>query len=393
MPSRTSSLPRAFPLPSSTWSPRHGFPATTAFGWSPCRPATAKPEQAKSDGAAPTDPIGSAYFVAPKPMTIEKDHSAMVSILTATTNAEQLYYYDPVSARGSKSFAFKAVRFDNPSRYTLDSGPFTVYADRQFLGEGLSEPIPPHSSAFIPYALDKKVLVEPLVDTREEIDRLVTIERGVVTTETQRIRRTKLSLVNRGQTPAHVVVRHAVPAGWKLRDERKRAEKLRGAYLFPVTVPPKSSTTLEIEESMPFEKTVNIDTDQGVKEIALFLETKKKLEPDLARRLDEIVKMHRELRDKQDRIDTVHRQMNDYRARVDEIHVQLVTLRRVPNAQKLSRHLAQKMEEISDRLQKATLEVTDLEGQVLATRVNLEDRLAELTLKRKKTEKVASSAP
>ena len=113
--------------------------------------------------------------MAKTPMSIERDHSAMISLVKAKTEVEPVYYYDPVSARGSKRFAFKAVRFENPSSYTLDSGPFTVYAERQFLGEGLAEPIPPHSTAFIPYALDKKVLVEPDLDTREEIDRLVTI--------------------------------------------------------------------------------------------------------------------------------------------------------------------------------------------------------------------------
>ena len=201
-----------------------------------------RPQQAKRpEAVSTTDPIGSAYFVAPKPMNIEKDHSAMVNILTTKTKAEQLYYYDPVSDRGSKRFAFKAVRIENPSKYTLDSGPFTVYSDNQFLGEGLSEAIPAKSSAFIPYALDKKVLVDPVVDTREEIDRLITIERGVVRTETKRIRRTKLAFVNRGANSAKVIVRHAVPKGWKLRTSDKRAEKLRGAYLFPVTIPAKGS--------------------------------------------------------------------------------------------------------------------------------------------------------
>jgi Skp family chaperone for outer membrane proteins len=66
--------------------------------------------------------------------------------------------------------------------------------------------------------------------------------------------------------------------------------------------------------------------------------------------------------------------------RVDEIHVQLVTLRQVPNAQQLSRNLAQKMEEISNRLQKATLEVSDLKGQLMTRQINIQDRLAELTL-------------
>jgi hypothetical protein len=38
------------------------------------------------------------------------------------------------------------------------------------------------------------------------------------------------------------------------------------------------------------------------------------------------------------------------------------------------------MDEISQRLQKLTIHVADLEGQLLAQRVSLEDRLAELTL-------------
>ncbi len=349
-----------------------------------------QPQQAKSaDASDSNEPIGSAYFVAPVPLTIEKDHSAMVSILSTTTKAEPVYFYDPISERGSKRYAFNAVRLDNPSRYTLDSGPFTVYAEGQFLGEGLSEPIPPKSTAFIPYALDRKLVIEPVIDTREEIDRLVTIERGVVTTEAEHVRRTKLAIANRGATAARVFVRHALPEGWTLR-KKGRFEKLGGAYLLPVDVPPHDAVNVEIEESQPFQKSIDIQTDTGLGDIALFLRSAHAVSPELQGKLDEIVKMHRELRDKEDRIATLHRQMGDYRQRVDEIHVQLVTLRKVPNAQKLSSYLAKKMQEISDRIQQATMDVTDLEGQVLTTRIALEDRVAELSLA-PKTEKVAKA--
>ena len=60
--------------------------------------------------------------------------------------------------------------------------------------------------------------------------------------------------------------------------------------------------------------------------------------------------------------------------------VQLVSLRKVTQAQVLSRNLAQKMDEISQRLQKLTLQIADIDGQILAQKVTLEDRLAELTL-------------
>ena len=75
----------------------------------------------------------------------------MISLFNSETEAKQVYYFDPVSARGSTKYAFKAVRLTNPTSYTLDSGPFTVYTPSEFLGEGLAEPIPPHGVAFIPF--------------------------------------------------------------------------------------------------------------------------------------------------------------------------------------------------------------------------------------------------
>jgi len=52
----------------------------------------------------------------------------------------------------------------------------------------------------------------------------------------------------------------------------------------------------------------------------------------------------------------------------------------VTQAQALSHNLAQKMDDISQRLQKLTIQIADIDGQILAERVLLEDRLAELTL-------------
>lgn len=350
------------------------------------KPAQAKPAAAAS---APSDPIGSALFIAPTPLSIKKDRSALLNMLNVTTRGEQVYYYDPVSSRGSRRFAFRAVRLDNPSEHTLESGPFTVYAEGQFLGEGLSEPIPPKSAAFIPFALDKQLLVEPVIDTREEIDRLVTIQRGIVRTEAQTIRRTKLALANRGDAPAKVWVRHAVPEGWKLRDSKVKVEKLRGAHLFPVTVPGRGALELVIEESQPLEKTIDINTDAGVETLALFLNKQKPVQPELAKQLDEIVRLYKDMVDTREHVSTLESQMSTYRERVDEIHAQLVTLRRVNAADKLSRHLAKKMEEISERLQKATIEVTDLKGKLMTGKVALADRLAELTLETKPPTAVA----
>jgi len=358
--------------------------------------AKKKPSQKAEPDAAVGQPLGQAHFLSEDAMTIESDHSAMVSILNTKAQAERVFYYDPISARGSKKFAFNAVRIVNPSEYTLDSGPVTVYASNQFLGEGLSDPILPKSTAFVPYALDRSIVVEPKVVGREEIEKLLTIQRGIVTTETRRIRRTKLTFSNRAKEDAQVYMRHKVAAGYKLTPGTKaklKPEKLGGAHLFALTVKANEAAEVYIEEWTPITKTVDIRTDMGIRDITLYLR-KAKISPTLKEQLRDVVKRHSSRTNLQERTVVLGEQMAVYRQRIDEINVQLVTLKKVRQAAKLRRHLAKKMEEISNKLQEATMEMTDLKGQLMTLRIELQDRLAELTLQKKsddgkETKKVA----
>jgi len=73
-------------------------------------------------GVRENEPLGTALFVSSTPMSLEDGRSAMVSLVQAGTEARQVYFFDPVSARGSSKFAFKAVRLTNPTQYTLEAG-------------------------------------------------------------------------------------------------------------------------------------------------------------------------------------------------------------------------------------------------------------------------------
>jgi hypothetical protein len=336
----------------------------------------AQPTAASSD-----EPLGDAYFLTQRPLDVEKNHSAMVSVLAVDVKAEPVYFYDPISSRGSKRFAFRAVAFSNPSDHTLDPGPVTVYADGQFLGEGLSDPIQPKSHAFVPFSLDKKVIVDTKESGREEIDRLVTVQRGVLTTEARRVKTTEFSLTNRGQARTVVYVRHVLGAGFRLEAPATGFEKFREGYLFPVEVPAGGTATLRIEEGTPISKTVDIRTTSGVEDLKLYLRAAQaRLDAETRTRLDQIVEMHRAMMELEERRQTAILQTDTYRERIDELNAQLVSLRKVSQAQALSQNLARKMDEISQRLQKLTIQVADFDGQILAERVKLEDRLAELTL-------------
>jgi hypothetical protein len=220
--------------------------------------------------------------------------------------------------------------------------------------------------------------------TREQMDRLSTIERGIVRGEARSIRTTKFSLSNRDGKAATVYVRHPITEGFKLEAPASGVERMGGAYLFAVNVPANESVLLSIEESTPMQKSLDIRSEGGIGELGLYLQSASKLEPELKSKLAHIVERHRAMVALDERLVTIQAQSNVYRERIEEINAQLVSLRRVAQAGELSRHLAKKMEEISQRLQRATIDAADLEAKRLTERVAMEDQLSELTLENRK---------
>src|SRR5207302_3964338 len=118
-------------------------------------------QQQKGHGAElDAQPVGESHFGTDTPMTVEKGSSAMVSMVRQETRGEVVYLYDAESERGNDRFAFRAVKFVNPTDSTLETGPVTVYGSERFIGEGLTEPIAPKSSAVVPFALDRQIVID-----------------------------------------------------------------------------------------------------------------------------------------------------------------------------------------------------------------------------------------
>ncbi len=103
------------------------------------------------------------------------------------TQGEVVYLYDAESERGNARFAFRAVRFKNPTDSTLEAGPVTVYGEERFIGEGLTEPVPPSASAVVPYALDRQIVVERNDVSDDQIQKLSSLSRGILTAEVQHV--------------------------------------------------------------------------------------------------------------------------------------------------------------------------------------------------------------
>ncbi len=316
-------------------------------------------------------------------MTIPRGTSAMVSILDAPTDGEVVYLYDPETPHGNGAFAFKSVRIKNPTDSALESGPVSVFGDGRFIGEGISEPIPPRSAAFVPFALDRQIVVDGKNEERDEIARVMTVQRGVFTAEVQHTRRSTWTLHNRLGERATVYIRHTAAQGYKLSPQSAPSvERIGNANLFRVDLEPGGKKEIVVEEQTPQFKTVDVHAAGGMDLVRVFLSSSAAAGP-LKTELAALLKMQQDTGTLEERIATVREQMQEYRARMDELHAQIVTLKAVKTAGPLMQNLEHKMQEVSEHLSKATVEVVSLQEKLMVSRVRFQDAVADLSLEKK----------
>jgi hypothetical protein len=353
----------------------------------PPAPSSPKAKERPGDpGENPTavasaEPIGTSNFESGNTTSVARGRSAMVSILKRETEGEVVYLYDPESTRGNTRFPFKSVRFKNPSDSALETGPVTVFGDGHFIGEGMAEPIPARGSAFVPFALDRQIVVDQSTGETDEISRVLTVQRGVFSTEVQHKRKTTFTLVNRLDERAIVYVRHTVPAGYKLAATPAGSgdEKLGSASLLRVTIEPHGKTDVAIEEVTPVFKTIDVRSPESIEEVRVFL-SKAAVTGGLRQQVDVLLKLNKEMADVDQHIATTREQMVEYRARMNELHEQIFTLKAVRTAGPLMRSLETKMQEISDKLSRATIDIVALEERRMVSRVHFQDGVADLSL-------------
>ena len=341
-----------------------------------------EPRQTGSGGKAldgDAQPVGESHFENQQPMTVDRGSSAMVSMVRNTTEGEVVYLYDAESERGNARFAFRAVRFKNPTDSTLETGPVTVYGRERFIGEGLTEPIPPRASAVVPFALDRQIVIERNDGEDDRIARLRSLQRGILTAEVQHVRRRKLVITNRLGQLAKVFIRHTVNKGWTLIDAPPAFERVGDAHLFEIQLAPGEAKEVMIAEATPIERTLDLSADVTLEMMKVWIEAPEGT-PELKDQLRKLLGIHRNLVDIAQEQDSMRRRLADYRGRMDDLHAQIVTLQAVKTGGELMGHLKTKMKEISDRVQKTTIQIVDQEEKIMLARVRFQDALAELSL-------------
>lgn len=179
-------------------------------------------------------------------VTIGRNQSALVPILQAKLDAEKVTLW-----KAGDLVPLRALWLANNSRLALDAGTFDVMDDGAFAGEGLFNTIRPGEKRLISYAADPAVQVSTRESSAPQQITRIHVARGLMMTVREMRQKEIYRISDSDSKPRTVIIEDAIRPGWKLAKGLKPNETTKSVYRFKVSVKPKESTTLAVEETRP----------------------------------------------------------------------------------------------------------------------------------------------
>src|SRR5882762_6634032 len=218
-------------------------------------------------------------------VTIRKNQSALVPILQTDIAAERVSLW---SESLGVARPLRALWVNNAGSLTLDGGSFSVLDSNTFAGEGLVEAIKPGERRLLSYATDLGLLVDAKLDSGRERVTRVRIYRGTMTTASEEREKKTYVVRNEDTTARTLVIEHLARPEWKLsEDGPKPEEKAIGLYRFRLSVEPKKTERLVINEAKPLYTQYSLSniTDDQIRSFLL----QRSINPEIEKALRSIV--------------------------------------------------------------------------------------------------------
>jgi hypothetical protein len=180
-----------------------------------------------------------------EPITLRKNQSALVPILSAEIDAEKVSLWNRTSGSGRP---LRAVWLTNSSGLTLDGGSMTLIDSDAFAGEGLLEPLKPGEKRLLSYAADLGVLVDARRQPGDTRLFRLRARDGIITQETEERATSTYKARNENATPTTLIIEHRLAPGWRLAEGQTPVESTADARRFRVVLPTGKETVQEVRE-------------------------------------------------------------------------------------------------------------------------------------------------
>lgn len=203
--------------------------------------------------AAAAGELGELFQYTVGEVTLPRQRSAMIPIVTDPIAAKRLSIYNQVTLA---THPLLGARLTNTTKKHLLQGPITVFEAGAYAGDSRIDNLPPDQNRLISYAIDLEVRANVTGAGIES--RIVSgkIDRGVLALMKKRVTHTDYVLANEAGKEKTVLIEHPLKPGWNLTDTPKPVEKTDTAYRFEVALVPSSTSTLTVHEEVVDQESV-----------------------------------------------------------------------------------------------------------------------------------------
>lgn len=218
------------------------------------------------------------------PVSLKRQHSAMLPIVTAKLAAKKLSIF---SAATHPRHPFNGIELENTTDVNLMQGPITIFDGNTYAGDAKLPDLRPGEKRLLSYALDLGVEVEQKSQPRIGDVLNVRIARGVIWRKQKFVDRVEYLVKNKDSEDKTVLVEHPLPEGWTLVEPAEPNEKAPGVVRLKVTAVAGKTQTLPVVIERVTDETVTLmgsDSDQ----IAIFIK-QYKLSDAVRRAMEDVI--------------------------------------------------------------------------------------------------------
>ena len=320
---------------------------------------------------------GATRYDLPQRVTVPDRSATMVMLVAREIPGSRMYLFAPDPGVGdSNAHPFHVARFENRTGALLERGPLAIFEQGAFLGQGMLETLPDGATATVPFSLERAIAVESSNAWNTEGQRLVRLQRAMVSIERYNVLRTTWRVRNGMEREARVMVRQALN-GARLHEPPTGTEESNGNALVPITVPGHGRHEQLVTTRAAFTQNLPFDHEQSVLAIEAYLRDGHPA-ANIATTLRTALDMRRQLADQRQARDAATQRRDDLQRNAEETRGNLRAIERNPGAADLRAQLTARLARVSAEIDQATRRIVELDTQMSERNVRLTEALREL---------------
>jgi hypothetical protein len=202
-----------------------------------------------------TAKLGALFQYAIPNVTLARQKSAMLPIVTDTVGIERLSIYNAgVLPRNP----LNGVRLKNSTGKHLLQGPITVLDKNAYAGDARIDDVPPGQERLLSYGVDLEMTVDNTKNAQTAAVVTAKINKGALIVDRKYVSSQDYQVDNKGTRDKVILIEHPVRQGWKLAETLKPIETTPALYRFQGNAVAGKVTVLTIKEENLRQETITL---------------------------------------------------------------------------------------------------------------------------------------